>query len=248
MASKQLPERLDKGAIVPLYQQVLEEIRLRITEGDYRPGDRIPSEAELSQIFGVSRVTVRRAVEELVGEGYLLKRQGKGTFVNRRKLTRKIRQSSDVQSFTDVCRAAGMVAGARLLDRRVTTPGAEERRFFGDGVDELVFVSRLRTADGTPIMEEDNYVPLHGFEFLLEADLDDVSFFETLRAGSGLSPTGCSASTIELALASARMAKVLGIGAGEPLFLENVHLDDQYGHPLCHSMKYLVGSRYVFDI
>ena len=210
---------------LPLYQQVLEDIKAEISSGTYASGQRIPSEAELSQLYSVSRVTVRRAIEELVGEGYLTKRQGKGTYVNQRKMTRKIRQCSTIESFTDVCAEMGMKAGAHVIERRVVPARTEEQRLFGPGHD-----------------------PYDGFEFLLTCDLENTSFFAALREGSGRVPTSCASSTIEVALASAAMAKNLDIAIGDPLFFEHVVFLDQDGKTLCVSSKYLVGSRYMFDI
>jgi len=239
--------KLNDKSFTPLYQQVLEEIKAGITSGTYLPGDKIPSEAELSEIYSVSRVTVRRAIEELVGEGYLTSRQGKGTFVNPRKMERKLRQTSDATSFTDLCDEMGMKAGARVIDRRIVPTGAEARLFFGEDCDELVFVSRVRTADGIPIMEEDNYFPLDGFEFLLNVELDDRSYFQLLGERTGRTVGRRSSSSIEICLASAQMAKMLEVTVGSPLFLEHIWLLDQQGKPICESKKYLVGSRYMFD-
>jgi GntR family transcriptional regulator len=238
--------KLDDNSLTPLYQQVLEDIKAGIASGVYRPGNRIPSEPELSELYSVSRVTIRRAIEELVGEGYLTRRQGKGTYVNERKMARKLRQTSEVQSFTDLCASMSMTAGARVLDRRIVPVRSEEQRFFGPACQQLVFVSRVRTADGIPIMEEDNYLPLEGFSFLLEAPLEDVSIFGVIRDRTGREIAHNSESTIEIALASAAMAKTLEISPGDPLFFEHVFFTDQNGLPTCVSSKYLVGSRYIF--
>ncbi|MEE1274075.1 MAG: GntR family transcriptional regulator [Olegusella sp.] len=73
--------RLDEESLTPLYQQVMEKIKRGIESGAYATGEKIPSEAELSEMYSVSRITVRRAVEELVEQGLLTKRQGKGTYV-----------------------------------------------------------------------------------------------------------------------------------------------------------------------
>ncbi len=240
--------KLNENSLTPLYQQVLGDIKAHIISGDYHPGDKLPSEAELSELYSVSRVTVRRALDELAGEGYLSSRQGKGTFVNHRKLTRKIRQSSDISSFTNVCAEMGLVAGARLLERRTVPARDEEHALFGDDCDTLVYVSRVRTADGIPIMEEDNYLPLDGFGFLLKDDLQDVSLFELMRNRTGRVPDSCGISTIEIALANAELARRLDINAGDPLFFEHVFFLDQDGKPLCLSNKYLVGSRYLFEL
>lgn len=86
----------DGKAAIPLYQQVIDIIKNEISSGAYKAGARIPNEFELAESYKVGRVTVRRAIEELVQQGYLTKRQGKGTFVNAPKLKRKIRQKDDV--------------------------------------------------------------------------------------------------------------------------------------------------------
>ena len=82
--------RREKESSVPLYQHVMHEIRGKIESGEYQSGSQIPTELELSTDYNVGRVTVRRAIEELVGEGLLTKQQGRGTFVNAPKLMRKV--------------------------------------------------------------------------------------------------------------------------------------------------------------
>ena len=84
----------------PLYQQIFEEIKGAIEAGDYVPKERIPSEPELSERYGVSRITVRRAVEELCAEGYLVKQQGRGTFVSTPHINRRLLQYTAARSFT----------------------------------------------------------------------------------------------------------------------------------------------------
>ena len=103
---------LDGGSSAPLYQQVLDLLKSDIEQGTYPVDSQIPTELELSKMYGVGRVTVRRAIEELVGEGYLTKRQGRGTFVTATKIIRKVHQKDDVQSFTQACAENGMKAGA----------------------------------------------------------------------------------------------------------------------------------------
>lgn len=109
---------LDGGSSAPLYQQVLDLLKSDIEQGTYPVDSQIPTELELSKMYGVGRVTVRRAIEELVGEGYLTKRQGRGTFVTATKIIRKVHQKDDVQSFTQACAENGMKAGARVVARQ----------------------------------------------------------------------------------------------------------------------------------
>ena len=78
---------LSDNSLIPLYRQVMDSLSADIENGTYPVGTRIPSETELSDIYDVSRITVRRAVTELSSEGILTKKQGKGTFVNAPRLT-----------------------------------------------------------------------------------------------------------------------------------------------------------------
>mgnify|MGYP000175825728 CR=1 FL=1 len=128
MASDDKTERTEVSA-VPLYQQVMDDLKGEIARGVYASGSRIPSEMELAKYYGVGRITVRRAVEELSRAGYLNRQQGRGTFVCAPKLKRKIVQKGDVQSFSEGCAANDMVAGARLVSRTVVAATREDAAF-----------------------------------------------------------------------------------------------------------------------
>lgn len=82
--------------IIPLYQQLADIIRNSITSGELKYGDKIPTEVELSEKYNVSRITVRAAINELVESGFLIKKQGKGTFVSKPKVQRKIEYLSSL--------------------------------------------------------------------------------------------------------------------------------------------------------
>lgn len=241
--------KLSEQSLILLYQQVMEDIRKDIDTGKYQPNDRIPSEPELSEKYSVSRITVRRAVEELVQEGCLTKRQGKGTYVNPPKLSRKIFQSSEVQSFTDTCRESGRIAGARVTNREIVEARPAEREFLGlpEGA-KLVYVQRVRTADGIPIMLENNFFPYEGFEFLMSVDLEDNSIFSVVEQHTGRRPKGDDLCTLEIVLANSSTAEPLGVAAGEPLFYERINFLDGEGKPLLIGKQYIVGRLFVFNI
>lgn len=98
----------------PLYIQLKKAVQSAIANGAFSSGDKIPTEIELSETYNVSRITVRKAIEELVNEGYLTKRQGKGTFVNAPKIGRKIEH---VISFTAACKANGVSSHSVVTER-----------------------------------------------------------------------------------------------------------------------------------
>ncbi|MGF8289295.1 GntR family transcriptional regulator, partial [Klebsiella pneumoniae] len=81
---------LQQNTSVPLYRQLKDKILSDISSGKLAEGEKIPTEIELSELYNISRITVRNAVKELVAEGYLVKKQGKGTFVCLPKIERKV--------------------------------------------------------------------------------------------------------------------------------------------------------------
>ena len=242
----------DGKAAIPLYQQVIDIIKNEINSGAYKAGARIPNEFELAENYKVGRVTVRRAIEELVQQGYLTKRQGKGTFVNAPKLKRKIRQKDDVQSFSDACRVNGMEPGACVISRKILPADSTEAQFFGVPVGtDLICVERVRTADGVPVMLENNAFVLADHPYLqtlADKDLTDNSIFALVAEHSGRAPLKSDPCTVEIALADAQAAPLLEVPVGEPLFYMEAYFTDADGRPLLLGRQKIVGSRYVFDI
>lgn len=179
----------DGKAAIPLYQQVIDIIKNEINSGAYKAGARIPNEFELAESYKVGRVTVRRAIEELVQQGYLTKRQGKGTFVNAPKLKRKIRQKDDVQSFSDACRVNGMEPGACVISRKILPADSTEAQFFGVPVGtDLICVERVRTADGVPVMLENNICVYEDNAYLSTAPLSNQSILSSCATGRAARP------------------------------------------------------------
>lgn len=97
---------LDPQSIVPLYKQLKDLLLQEIKEGIYKANQKIPTELELSEKYQISRMTVRKALAELVEEGVLAKKQGKGTFVQEEKMTEDL---SSPNSFTNLCKRNGKV-------------------------------------------------------------------------------------------------------------------------------------------
>lgn len=200
-------------------------------------------------MYGVGRVTVRRAIEELVGEGYLTKRQGRGTFVTATKIIRKVHQKDDVQSFTQACAENGMKAGARVVARKTVAADRDLASFFGlDEGSDLILVSRVRTADGVPVLFENNYYPVDGFEFLKDIGLSNCSIFEAVGERTGRYPCSSDPCRLEIARAGIDAARELKVPVGEPLFFMNAGFLDSNGERFCYGRQYYVGSRYSFDI
>ena len=111
---------MEHNSVIPLYAQIVEYLRKDIAANVFGRNGRIPTEAELSEKYGVSRITVRRAVDELVSQGLVEKKQGKGTFVTAPRFSRRL--DSGPLSFSEMCEANGLVPGAKILETGIVVP------------------------------------------------------------------------------------------------------------------------------
>lgn len=245
-----MPSELDHSSQEPLYLQVIEDIRRDIASGLYRAGEKIPSELELGDIYRVSRITVRNAVKVLEKEGLLIKRQGKGTFVadgGDRKAPFK--NDDIVRSFTKTCENNGVVPGARLVScERVLLPLDRAGYFGGADGGAAVRVMRVRTADGLPLMVEDNLFDPVKYRFLLEEPLDDCSIFELIEQRTGLVPRNGTDCVLSMERADAQLAELLDVAENEPLFTVSGEYSDQYGEPMFIGLQHVVGKHYSFRL
>lgn len=235
---------------VPLYQQIVDEIRHEIDSGVYRPGERIPTEQELSARFSVSRLTVRRAMDDLCDGGYLLRRQGSGTFVSTvSKVHRRHLPNGKTLSFTEICAGQGLAAGARLLKKQIVPASSFECDFFGlPKGSMLIYIQRLRTANEQPIYEENCYFPYELCSGLYEMDLTNRSISGAVHEVSGRLPENIEKVSIEAVRATSDQASLLDVTSGSPLLYLNICLSDAVHRPIEIGRQYYVGSRYIFDL
>ena len=226
------------GGFVPRYYEIEQALRARIDS--LEPHSPLPSDAELVEEFGVSRMTARGAVQRLVHEGLVYRVPGRGTFVADRPAHRS---ATHILSFSDEMRRKGKEPSSRVVEsgRRPATELEHERL----GVDEVVVLRRVRLADGEPIAVETAVFPAR-VAGVLGADLTRQSLFEVL-AKAGTVPTGGRAVLVAEA-ATADDAKLLAIRKGDPLLVERRLIRDQDGEPLEMTESRYVGQRYGLDI
>lgn len=205
---------LDHNSIVPLYAQIVGQLRHDIESGLFGQTGRLPTEGELSQQYRVSRITIRRAVDELVAQGLVEKKQGKGTFLCSPKFTRGL--GSGPMSFTEMCAANGLVARAKILEAGIKVPessSVREMLNLNEG-DPAVRICRLRYAGERPLVVEDNYYPLE-YAYLLSIDLENDSTYRYLREVKGIE---LRSTTMRLGIirANAKLAKLLQVSRNAP--------------------------------
>lgn len=236
--------KLNSEQVVPLYQQLKNDLLHEILNGSWKPGQKIPTESELSKQYHVSRITVRRSIEELCAENYLSKQQGKGTFVRYHKIQRKLIHT--LMSFSHSCKVNGMTCETKCLQKKILPldqETADEMGWFPG--EEVVFTQRLRYADGVPIMLENNYFPGERFAFLLDETLDE-SLYDLLSKKYHIQVISSKESYVDVVRANGSIAKHLNAPLGEPLFFlftKNYDQDDRLVHM---GKQYILGERYRF--
>lgn len=227
---------IDHNSIVPLYQQITDQILQDINSGKFSVNKRLPTEDEMSQQYKVSRITIRRAVSDLVEQGVVVKRQGKGTFVKTPRMQKSFKVAA--LSFTELCQANGRRAGANVLEATVCEPAdSEVLNVLGlEKGEKAVRILRLRTADDKPLVIEDNFFPLE-YTYLLGVDLVNQSLYQYLRQERHINIIAGSM-TLRIVRASSKHARLLNMPRNTPL----LHL---WGTTLCGDGKILHTCRQI---
>ena len=177
-------------------------------------GDAIPSERQLSADFGVSRLTVRAALDDLVREGYLVRRHGSGTFVSEPKIAQELTMTS----FTDDMRTRGLQPASKTLELRITPAGARLGRLLHLSPSEPVLVAvRLRLADSESMAIETVHIRAAQVPDLTAKDLEERSFYELLRDRYGIVVVG-GEQTIEPTVTDEAESQSLGVPLHSPAF------------------------------
>jgi len=209
--------RLDKTSPQPLYMQLKAKIVAEVQAGDLLPGCLLPSESDLVSALGISRPTVRQAFGELAMEGYVTKQRGRGSFVAYPKIEGQF--LNKLQSFDDEMRQQRRTPSTRMLSlKRVDgIPKINDRLGLPHG-DQLIELTRLRFADGVPVVYVDTHLPLAPFVGLLADDLETTSLYATLERDYGTRVNRVTR-TIEASPARAFEAELLQLSPNDPICL-----------------------------
>lgn len=236
-------DKLNAETNVSLYTQLANQIRSDIYERKFTAGEKIPSEFELSDMYQVSRSTVRKAISVLVDENLLVKAHGKGTFV----ATESIQQNNPAfLSFTDNAKSMGQTLITKTVGMKHTEPTPSQKNFFNlkDG-DTLLEIERVRSIDNLPICVETTWFTTD-FDFLESANLDG-SLYAILQNDYNIYPLGGS-KTIELCYASVEEAQLLDIPRGFALMLVEDHVYDSRNLPLHITKQVVRGDKFKYAL
>lgn len=147
---------IDKNSPIPIYHQLEEHIRELIEAGQLIPGDALPSEREYAELYGISRMTVRQAITNLVNDQLLYRIKGKGTFVMEKKYAKN---TKGLTSFTEEMNDMGMKASTKLLDFKIIPANPMLANELGVLENSRVYsIKRIRLAEDIPMALETTYI------------------------------------------------------------------------------------------
>jgi len=238
---------LNRGAAVPLYHQLKTALLRDIEGGRWRPGDRLPTEDELSARFRVSKITVRQALRELAQLGHIRRQQGRGTFVQRPPIEEGPRE---LTSFTGEMAGHGLSASSRVLEHAVISATDDVASPLDIVVGAPVFrLRRLRFADGEPMGVQTAFVPMSlvpGIDLLSFAG---ASLYEVLATRYSLFPASAR-ETHQAVQVSEDIAALLRVPAGSPALAAERLTSLADGRPLEYVQSIMRGDRYriVLDL
>jgi GntR family transcriptional regulator len=235
--AERLSLELDEGNPTPLYLQLAEQIRTRIDDGLIKVGDALPSERELSQSGGISRVTVRKALDTLLREGLLSRKRGSGTYIAPR-----IEQSAALLvGFSADMSNRGLAPGAKWIERRTGVATPEEALTLALSVDATVLrLTRVRTADDEPLAIERAVVPA---AFLPKLEVGQ-SLYAALAARNHRPVRGLQ--RLQASLATASEAKLLSVPVGAAILRIERRAFLADGRPVEFTRSAYRGDRYDF--
>ncbi len=227
-----------------LYSRLRELFRDKVQSGEWPAEQPIPSERELAGRYGVSRMTVRQAISELVEAGILHREQGRGTFVARQPTGEPPR----LADFSEEMRARTPHSATRLLSAELAPapPDVATRLRIKPG-QHVVTLHSLHQIDGEVIAHTHAYVSFLGCEALLSRDLAATPLYQILETDFDLPPTGAE-QTIEARTADEESARLLRIPAGSALLVIRRVTTTRRNRPLEYAVTTYRGDRYTVSM
>lgn len=206
---------IDKNSPIPIYYQLEKNIKKLIEEGKLNPGDLLPSEREYGEKYGISRMTVRQAINNLVNERILYRVKGKGTFVMEHKIEQSL---PGLTSFSEEMKARGMKSGVKVLSFNIIRAGKKLAEKFGMEEKDLVYeIIRIRLAEDLPMALERNYLCVERVPGI-NKEIVKGSIYDYIENELHLKITA-GAQTLEAAIANEEEVEHLKVEENSPILL-----------------------------
>ena len=228
-----------------LYDQIKDDLLSKIKDGTYPEGQTIPSELELAEMYGVSRPTIRQALQILVSDGYLEKRRRRGTVVTKPKVSQSFTMS--ISSFEDAMRLAGRLPKTKVLVFKRERANAEVEKHLELTRDQDVFkLVRLRYADNLPNVFVESYIPCTLYPGLDSFDFNESRLYAAMDTCGN--PVMTARRRLEVIKADGAAAALLDVEAGDPLLLFHTVARDANGTAVEYSVATYRGESNSFEL
>lgn len=226
---------------IPRYIQIYDQIRNDIASGTWQVGEKLPSERELAELFNVSRMTLRQAIQVLVDDGIIERKVGSGTFVARQKVQEHI---DGVVSFSQIIRSQGKIPSSKTIHYYQTEPNELEKTKLCLRSEDILRMERIRYADHIPICFEVTSVPYHLIASYTQEEITQ-SLYEVLQKNPQ-QKLGRAIQTISATTASDKLAQYLETEKHDAILKVSQISYFQDGTPFEWVNSHYVGHRFEF--
>ena len=243
--------RINNNSSIPMYKQISKLLidELKKSENSKNShmldsNDKLPTERFLSDTFNVSRVTIRQAMNLLEKENYIVRKQGKGTYFNREKIKKPIKES---KSFSKTVLDSGRTPGAKLISASIELSDVTDRRTFNIGENDYVLImKRLRFVDDIPYAYEVSHFDRNFFD-LKDIDFNNRSFYQYMEEEKGIIFHTVE-KTIEIQYSDKEVSSVLGIDRNTPVILMKSTVANQENDIIHVVYEYLLSDKFIFQL
>lgn len=227
--------RLNKNSEIPLYSQLKEKIISKINNGEYKAGEKLPSEKELIELYDVSRTTVRQAIDVLVRENYLEIKRGIGTFVKENKKY-NIWGLEELRSFEDEAKRHGLKNKTEVLNMVLINKNTELDEIFNSKYEKYYKLTRLRYIEDEPSILVDTYIPYNLAPDLDKYDFSKLSLFYIIKNEYNIKINYAQKTLLPINICE-KEAKILNIEEGKAIQLVKTTIYDEYNEPFEYSIS-----------
>lgn len=230
---------------IPRHTQISHWLRTEIEEGNYKPDDKLPSENELASKFGVSRVTVRRALQSLESASIIYRCQGLGSFVSEDRAAHNLIKLTD---FNEDMSNAGLNPSSVVRKfQTVSVPPWLAEQLQIDESSKVLQIDRLRLGDGEPIAYDTTWLPIRYGQLLNEKDLAKSTIYDILEKQYDI-PILKGSYRMSAVVANKDLSKELHIEVDTPLFLIDRLTFTIGGKPLYYQKRYYRNDKVIYEM
>jgi len=228
-----------------LYFQTKEHLKKYIEDNGLKAGDCLPPEKDLTARYGVSRITMRRAMEELEREGFIYRLHGKGTYVSSQRINVQL---SYLSSFTEDMLERGYSTFSKILELKVIPPDdVVKKALHLENGKNIILLERIRYADNQPIALEKCYIPQEPFANIIHQNLENQSLNKLMQTMYNIR-FSYAKQWIGTKIASKEVKKIFGITTPIALLAMKRNVYDVNDIPVQYTISYYRGDFYEYEI